>query len=169
MKKMTLLLTAAVAALLALPSAYAEKLSCHNVFQNNMCLQRRAPIKISGKADPGKTVTVTIEGSQAKPATAKAVKTAKAAEPKTPTEPKKTNARPAEPSQPKEAKAAAKSMAPLASRRDLTPEPPTWKAALAAYRKEHPKMNPDDLIVACARKWPRLYATTKKHLDGNRK
>lgn len=71
MKKMTLLLTAAVAALLALPSAYAEKLSCHNVFQNNMCLQRRAPIKISGKADPGKTVTVTIEGTQAKPATAK--------------------------------------------------------------------------------------------------
>lgn len=79
------------------------------------------------------------------------------------------NARPAEPSQPPRQKAPAKSMAPLASRRELTPEPPTWRDALAAYRKEHPKMNPDDLIVACARKWPRLYATTKKHLDGNRK
>ena len=72
MKKMTLLLTAAVAALLALPSAYAAQLSCHNIFQNNMCLQRRAPIKISGKADPGTSVTVTIEGAQAKPATVKA-------------------------------------------------------------------------------------------------
>ncbi|MBR4716495.1 MAG: hypothetical protein IKP09_00400 [Lentisphaeria bacterium] len=72
MKKMTLLLAAAVAALLALPSAYAEKLSCPKIYGNNMCLQRRAPIRISGKADPGKTVTVTIEGSQAKPATAKA-------------------------------------------------------------------------------------------------
>ena len=71
MKKMVLLLAAAAAALLALPSAYAVELSCHNIFQNNMCLQRRAPIKISGKADPGKTVTVTLEGSQAKPATAK--------------------------------------------------------------------------------------------------
>ena len=72
MKKMILLLAAAVSALLVLPSAYAEKLSCPNIFQNNMCLQRRAPIKFSGKADPGKTVTVTIEGTQAKPATAKA-------------------------------------------------------------------------------------------------
>ena len=72
MKKMVLILAAAVSALLALPEAYAAQLSCHNVFQNNMCLQRRAPIKISGKADPGKTVTVTLEGTQAKPATAKA-------------------------------------------------------------------------------------------------
>ena len=73
MKKMVLILAAAVSALLALPEAYAAQLSCHNVFQNNMCLQRRAPIKISGKADPGKTVTVTLEGTQAKPATAKLV------------------------------------------------------------------------------------------------
>lgn len=79
------------------------------------------------------------------------------------------NARPAEPSQPKEAKAPAKSMAPRALRRELTPEPRTWRAALAAYRKEHPEKTSDDSIVACARKWPRLYATTKKHLDGNRK
>ena len=71
MKKMVLILAAAVSALLALPSAYAAPLSCYNIFQDNMCLQRRAPIKISGKADPGKTVTVTIEGTQAKPATAK--------------------------------------------------------------------------------------------------
>ena len=61
MKKMVLLLASAAAALLALPSAYAVELSCHNIFQDNMCLQRRAPIKISGKADPGKTVTVSLE------------------------------------------------------------------------------------------------------------
>ena len=35
MKKMILLLAAAVSALLVLPSAYAAQLSCHNVFQNN--------------------------------------------------------------------------------------------------------------------------------------
>lgn len=79
------------------------------------------------------------------------------------------NARPAEPSQPPRQKAPAKSIAPLASRRELTPEPRTWRAALAQYRKEHPEKTSDDSIVACARKWPRLYATTKKHLDGNAK
>lgn len=72
MKKIVLLLAAAVSALLVLPSAYAESLSCHKIFSSNMCLQRRAPIRISGKADAGTTVTVTIDGTKAKPATAKA-------------------------------------------------------------------------------------------------